>query len=118
MSFSWVTNSWGGPVSTQDFYPGAANSVKLNTASVPMSVAIPPAIEQVIPQHYAHSLLYEVPPYIPLKDMTSSKNPLISDRGGYSHTDPQTNQHMDLSCLSGRMQSVQYCSPSQLKLKM
>jgi hypothetical protein len=89
MSWSWITDSWGGPVNANDFYPGAAALTRgPNTAVVAANFPSPPLRTQTIPQSRVRSWDYEISPYLLLKDMSADKTPLAIQRGGYSGLPP------------------------------
>ena len=103
MSFSWRTNSWGGEV-------GNDNLSKVNVVN---NFPAPPGYSQTISQQDAHSLLYRIPDYMILKDMTVDKHPLIYQRGGYSSENPNK-QPPKLHCLESKQSSDYYCSGEYL----
>jgi hypothetical protein len=89
MSFSWITNSWGGPANASDFYPGSrAFTQGPSSAVVTASFPDRPLHTQQIPQSRVHSFDYQVPNWLLLKDMAVNKTPLAIQRGGYSGVPP------------------------------
>lgn len=89
MSFSWVTNSWGGPTTPIDFFPGAAALTKgPNYAVVTSDFPDRPLQTQKLPQYKTDSYNYQIPSSLLLKDMAVNKTPLAIQRGGYSGLPP------------------------------
>lgn len=89
MSFSWITNSWGGPANPTDFYPGAAAFTRgPSSAVVTASFPDRPLQTQQIPQGKTRSFDYQIPSSLLLKDMAANKTPLAIQRGGYAGLPP------------------------------
>jgi hypothetical protein len=99
MSFSWRTNSWGGPVG-RTTGPNVAV-----TATFPSG----PNTYLAVSQAAAHSSFYQVPEYLTLRDLTADKSDLIMQRGGYSAEDPNTYQPSKLHCYEGKASTTYYC---------
>lgn len=101
MSFSWITNSWGGPATPTDFYPGAA-ALTRGPSSAVVTASFPdrPLQTQQIPQFKTNSFNYEVPSSLLLKDMAANKTPLAIQRGGYAGLPPTVEPILHASSLN------------------
>jgi hypothetical protein len=114
MSFSWITDSWGGQVNSLDFdssailYTGAPK-----TAAVAANFPQHPLVSKHIPQSMTDNYEYQIPEYLLLKDMTYDKSPLVFQRGGFSGLSPVAESVS--KCVMLGISSNYYCNGPQPK---
>lgn len=108
MSFSWITNSWGGPANYGDWSPAAAALTRgPSLVHVANNFPAAPLSSSTLPQAKAGTFDYQIPDYLPLRDMSADKSPLAIQRGGYSGLPPTIDNAA--KCQMDTLSSRYYC---------
>ena len=102
MSFSWKLNGIFGEVGNDP----------LTSAYVINNGPTRPLTGLTVPQEVAHSLIYEIPDYMRLGDMSADKSSLIMQRGGYS-AENVNKQPAKLHCYEENASAKYYCEISK-----
>lgn len=114
MSYSWISDSFSGPLSGWDFFPGAVNYVEVpKTVEVVANFPQRPLVGKRIPQEMIDNYEYQIPEYLLLKDMTADKTPLVFQRGGYSGLSPVAESVAKCTALG--ISGNYYCNGPQIK---
>lgn len=114
MSYSWITDSWGGPANDLDFFPAAILYTGTpKAASVVSNFPQKPLITQNIPQGHVNNYDYQVPTYLSLRDMTANKTPLVFQTGGYMGLPPTV--EAVAKCTTQGVSGNFYCNTPQSK---
>jgi hypothetical protein len=114
MSYSWITDSWGGPANDLDYFPAAVTYTGApSTAFVASNFPQRPLVNQSIPQGHVNNYDYQVPTYLLLKDMSADKTPLVFQRGGYMGLPPTAEGIA--KCATASLSGNFYCGASQSK---
>lgn len=102
-SFSWRTNSWQGDTAGQD----------LSNAFVTANAPAQQGTYLVVPQQEAHSLIYQIPTYTRLGDMSTDKSDETVWRGGYTGENPNR-QPRAMHCVAQTASAKNYCTQPKM----
>lgn len=97
-----------------DYFPSAVlYSGTPSTANIASNFPQPPLFSKRIPQQMTDSYEYQIPEYLPLKDMIADKSPLMFQRGGYAGLNPGSESIA--KCVMLGISGNYYCNGPQIK---